>query len=397
MLLKGLRYKIGNEFQVRSGLDPWILGHDEFRPIGFIGQPSLPVSTFILDTMEWNMDLLQDNFAQIDIDHIVTILLSFYQSQDRLIWHHNTSGVYSVKSSFHLANSISEKLQESSSDDFKSWWKFFWALQLPPKNHTAFDLDQQLSTHLLGTTFDQISRTGLDATNKDSSSQQLQPWQYLDTLQQLAQHHNLTINHESHNMAARYTIHHDASNHNLNSCHVANQQQLPLTSELHNYGILQQNVTSDDGRQKNKIAWMPPKGNLLKMNIDVAANFHDKILGIGAVVRNNKGEVIAAFSKRVQGCFRSDEMEAKALFHSLNWATQQQLLITHVETDALRVSSALNSPHGDVSCYSDLIVDVRCLLFSFPGVTVTYARRQANQAAHSLAKYALKWMKMYLG
>uniref|UniRef100_A0A803NQ78 RNase H type-1 domain-containing protein n=1 Tax=Cannabis sativa TaxID=3483 RepID=A0A803NQ78_CANSA len=135
-----------------------------------------------------------------------------------------------------------------------------------------------------------------------------------------------------------------------------------------------------------EIAWMPPYGNLLKMNIDVAANFQDKILGNGAVVRNYKGEVIAAFSKSVQSCFRSDEIEAKTLFYSLNWATQQQLPIAHVKTDALRVSSALNSLHRDLSCFSDLIDDVRCLLSSFLEVTGTHAHRQANQAACGLAK-----------
>uniref|UniRef100_A0A803PY24 Uncharacterized protein n=1 Tax=Cannabis sativa TaxID=3483 RepID=A0A803PY24_CANSA len=78
-----------------------------------------------VDTMGWNLPLLHEDFAQIDIDRILTIPLSFYQSNDRLIWHHNTNGLYSVKSGFHLANSISEKDQESSSDDYKTWWKFF--------------------------------------------------------------------------------------------------------------------------------------------------------------------------------------------------------------------------------------------------------------------------------
>uniref|UniRef100_A0A803QH29 RNase H type-1 domain-containing protein n=1 Tax=Cannabis sativa TaxID=3483 RepID=A0A803QH29_CANSA len=94
-----------------------------------------------------------------------------------------------------------------------------------------------------------------------------------------------------------------------------------------------------------EISWMPPAGNLLKMNVDAAANFNDKKFGIGAVVRNNKGEVIAVFSKPSQGCFRSNEMEAKTLFHSLIWATQHQLPIALVETDAQRVSTALNSFH----------------------------------------------------
>uniref|UniRef100_A0A803P460 RNase H type-1 domain-containing protein n=1 Tax=Cannabis sativa TaxID=3483 RepID=A0A803P460_CANSA len=80
------------------------------------------------------------------------------------------------------------------------------------------------------------------------------------------------------------------------------------------------------------IAWKPPDVHMLKMNVDAAANYKDKISGIGAVVCDFKGEVIAAFSKPGQGCFRSDEMEANALFHSLNWAAHYQSPIANVET-----------------------------------------------------------------
>ena len=129
---------------------------------------------------------------------------------------------------------------------------------------------------------------------------------------------------------------------------------------------------------------------MLKLNVDAAANFQHNKLGIGAVIRNHRGDVIAALSKRVQGCFKSEEMEAKALFHSLNWAIQQQLQVAIVETDALRVFSALTSTNRDLSCFSDLIDDVRYLLSFFPRVIISHTRRHANKAADGLAKFALE-------
>ena len=110
-------------------------------------------------------------------------------------------------------------------------------------------------------------------------------------------------------------------------------------------------------------------------------------IGIGAVVRTCKGDVVAAFSKTVQGCFKSEEMEAKALFHSLNWAINHGLKLDIVETDALRVSTAVNSPQRARSSFHDLINDVNSLLSFFSGVIVTHAKRQANMDAHGLAKY----------
>uniref|UniRef100_A0A803NTZ9 RNase H type-1 domain-containing protein n=1 Tax=Cannabis sativa TaxID=3483 RepID=A0A803NTZ9_CANSA len=152
-------------------------------------------------------------------------------------------------------------------------------------------------------------------------------------------------------------------------------------------------VTSQESQNehspKEGVPWKPPLLNKLKLNVDAAINTADKILGIGAIIRNHDGQVVAALSKPVQGCFRSDEMEAKALFHALNWITQLSLKIDYVETDALRVSSAINNASSDLSSFSDLILDVRCLLSFFPGIVVSHVRRNANQAAHGLAKYAL--------
>ncbi|XP_060973570.1 uncharacterized protein LOC133038930 [Cannabis sativa] len=147
--------------------------------------------------------------------------------------------------------------------------------------------------------------------------------------------------------------------------------------------------TVTNNTMQKEVPWTPPAINGFKMNVDAGTNLEQKKLGVGAIIRDHEGKVVAALSKIVQGSFRSDEMEAKSLFHALNWASQLQYPVTHIETDALRVSSAILSNATNLSSFSDLIFDVRCLISSFPGILISHVKRTANQAAHGLAKFAL--------
>ncbi|XP_060959370.1 uncharacterized protein LOC133030594 [Cannabis sativa] len=138
------------------------------------------------------------------------------------------------------------------------------------------------------------------------------------------------------------------------------------------------------------VPWQPPNLGSYKLNIDVTLNANKNIIGVGAIVRDAASCVVATFSKSIIGNFASHEMEAKALFHSLNWLLQMQLSIDHIETDALMVSKALHTPTTILTAFDDLILDISSLLSFFPRVVVTHVKRSANMAAHGLAKYALE-------
>uniref|UniRef100_A0A803NW04 Reverse transcriptase domain-containing protein n=1 Tax=Cannabis sativa TaxID=3483 RepID=A0A803NW04_CANSA len=377
LFIKGLRYKIGNGYHVSAATDPWIPAISNFCPITYDGPPSMLVSYFITQAREWNISLLKAHFGDIDVDRILTIPLSFFPTQDRLIWHYTTTGIYTVKSGFHLASDLNDKEFDSASNSHQEWhakdiWnQFHFPIDFAKARHLANgDYLFHLATLLSQEEFELllcimwviwIDRNKIihGDMNKDATAMALYAITYMNNY-----------------IKANSTKPPTAT---LSSPSAANPSHTATDA----------NVAAMKARPTAGVPWTPPLLNKLKLNVDAAINTTDKILGIGAIVRNHDGQVVAALSKPVQGCFRSDEMEAKALFHALNWITQLSLKIDYVETDALRVSSAINNASFDLSSFSDIILDVRCLLSFFPGIVVSHVRRNANQAAHGLAKYAL--------
>uniref|UniRef100_A0A803NPP4 RNase H type-1 domain-containing protein n=1 Tax=Cannabis sativa TaxID=3483 RepID=A0A803NPP4_CANSA len=63
--------------------------------------------------------------------------------------------------------------------------------------------------------------------------------------------------------------------------------------------------------------WRSPPCGQLMMNVDAAVDTTQNRTGIGSIVRDSSGSVVAAISKSIAGNLKSHEMEAKALCHGL--------------------------------------------------------------------------------
>ena len=124
------------------------------------------------------------------------------------------------------------------------------------------------------------------------------------------------------------------------------------------------------------------------MNWDAAVGKQAGRIGLGAVIRNHRGEMVAARSLTRVGLLEPAAAEALAATMAIQLARVMGLLQIYVEGDAKVIVEAVVSQAPDWSRRGHLIEDIRSALQSFPHWTMACVKRGANQAAHMVARLA---------
>uniref|UniRef100_A0A803PQV1 Reverse transcriptase domain-containing protein n=1 Tax=Cannabis sativa TaxID=3483 RepID=A0A803PQV1_CANSA len=200
---------------------------------------------------------------------------------DRLIWHYTTAGVYTVKSGFHLATDLedaacslcSQAWESIGHDLFQcSHAKYVW-------RHFNFPIDFNKTRNMVGGDYIFHLATLL-------SQQELEL--FFVIIWVIWTDRN-KINHgESRRDGLALA--------NYATNYMGNYQK----AKNHPTAVSEPTVpTSTITLPLEGIPWKPPDMLGLKLNVDAAVNPISKVLGVGAIVRNHNGEVIAAISKPV--------------------------------------------------------------------------------------------------
>ncbi|CAN6554841.1 unnamed protein product [Malus baccata var. baccata] len=95
----GLRWRVGNGKSINIREDPWFPKPSTFKVHPTTNLIETMVSDLIdSDTKSWRTDSIANGFHRDDVSTILSIPLSHAGSDDRLVWHYATNGIYSVKS-----------------------------------------------------------------------------------------------------------------------------------------------------------------------------------------------------------------------------------------------------------------------------------------------------------
>ena len=125
------------------------------------------------------------------------------------------------------------------------------------------------------------------------------------------------------------------------------------------------------------------------MNFDGAIFRETKEGGIGVVVRDQQGSVIATLSQKVKTCPSAEMIEARAAKRAIQFALEIGIFDAHFEGDLELIIREISSHEAMHTVYGLVLEDAKALLYHFERYRFTHTRRSGNIVAHALARRAL--------
>lgn len=121
--------------------------------------------------------------------------------------------------------------------------------------------------------------------------------------------------------------------------------------------------TAENSEREKK--WLAPSQGWYKINWDVALDKLHERVGVGVVIREEHGQVIAAMSKTRLGLLEPTTGEAFAAYQAVCFGRELGLQNICLEGDAKQIAEAVNSLTSTWSRFRHLIDDTRRILQSF--------------------------------
>ena len=129
-------------------------------------------------------------------------------------------------------------------------------------------------------------------------------------------------------------------------------------------------------------------GSLHKLNFDSACFDDGADLCYGAVIRNEKGKVMATIAVRGGAVRDSEEVEVMACRKALEFAIDAGFTKIILEGDNAMVMKTISQAQPNLSQLGLIYEDIWCLVASFKSISSNCVRRNANSVAHALARFA---------
>ena len=152
------------------------------------------------------------------------------------------------------------------------------------------------------------------------------------------------------------------------------------------------------GRQSTRDTWHPPP-SVFKLNFDAALFSTLNNFGFGAIIRNEKGEVMAAMVAKGPEVFCIEEAELLECRKAIEFVVDAGFSKLVIEGDNSSVMKAISAMQVDHSMLGNVIGDIHHLIGNLQWVRTECIKRRGNRVAYELAQFArnishdLFWME----
>jgi hypothetical protein len=348
LIVKGSIWRVGSGNNIPIWGSRWLPSTPHHRVIS--PRPPHTTLTVVRHLMDdrsntWNEDIVTATFLPFEADIILKIPLSQYSYDDTLIWGGTKNGAYAVRSGYHLLlhESHSAEPGPSNTSLLTNVWNTIWSLKVPPKvrhflwraSHESLPTRQNLHRrHILDDpvciTCNSEPETIIHILWLCSTSQNV--WQSVlwshkltrDTysdFQELLLNcvQNLTLPELQLFAMLSWSLWYRRNCVRLNKPVEAITSLLPRTKELLQEYIQVQESPSPTQKQvipqlqsRGSVCWRPPEMGRVKINYDGAVFTEMGAAGVGVIIRNSQGAVMASLSQRILFPYSVEAVEAIA-------------------------------------------------------------------------------------
>ena len=409
---KGLQWRVGNGASIRIYQDDWLPNPHSRKVIStpdFLGC-NAKVSVLIdHNKNSWIDEVVDHIFLPHEASLIKAIPLSIDVCEDNLFWCRNNNGIYSVKSGYSVFLEDEMKDSPSSSDLSLSrkMWRGVWSLRIPNRVKTLL---WRAGSDALPTKVNLQKRRILsDAScpgcNFENESSLHALWSCPCLLPIWQPHFGWLIKKAQNCSSLRDLI--LLCQEKCNSLELFAMTAALIWSRRNQIRVGDASVPIDrisslavDNLQEFQRAsslllwpspsvssanWSPPPSGWLKVNFDGASFPSKNLAGLGAIIRNDKGLVMAAFSQPIPLPTSVETVEVLAARSAVCLARDLNLGQVIFEGDAEVIIKAINSGGFSSSSFGHIIRDIKLLSSAFNKVSFSHTRRLGNRIAHGLS------------
>ncbi|XP_021751079.1 uncharacterized protein LOC110716751 [Chenopodium quinoa] len=347
VLAKGVRKAVGNGSTVHNWKDPWI--------------PNLP-----------NFRTLEAWFSSVEVNEICNIPIPMFDRKDSWVWHYTKDGNYSVRSAYNLLT-VEQKNDTASNSTTVSKvdWSMVWDAELPPK--VKF-FSWRAMKNAVAARYSLAKRAmPIDTTCPMCGNDVESALHMLIKCEEAKRIWRNAWVFDGRKKDASETIH-------------------KAVGMVGDYESALENSTLSSNPQQFESQWKPPVEGVIKINSD-AATFGSNQVGLGAVMRDRVGDVVASTCLCLKGNYEVDVVEALAMRHALAISLESGFNRVCLKTDCLKLHHHLKKKTAPATAFGLIVHDILKLALQCQEYS-SFVKRGGNRVAHELAKISSSFTEL---